>query len=100
MSNRKFYSIFGLAAELSATVAGLVLFSVGLTGLYNYTLNNTSVVIILLEPLGYGPMVDKVYWSLMMITGVCLTTLFWTRLFAVFALLLIAFKIVLLGYEP
>jgi len=95
MHKQACYSIFGWVSEMSATVSGLVLFSVGLTGLFGYTLSSTSVVIILLEPLGYGPMWDEVYWFSMMITGIMLTTLFRPRFFAMLALLMIGFKLVL-----
>ena len=98
MRSRGFYWILGWASELSATISGLVLFAVGLTGLYGHTLSNTSIVIVLLEPLGYGEMWDDVYWFSIMITGILLTTQFWTRLSATLAMFMIGFKVALVRF--
>lgn len=85
-------------SDFAATVAGLVLFAVGLTGFSGRTLNDTSIAIILLQPSGLGQQADQVYWFMLMLLGLGLVTLIWTRMFAMISLVAIIGKIIAVKY--
>jgi hypothetical protein len=93
------YKAIGLASDFAATIAGLVLFSVGLTGAAGRTLSDTSLVIVLLRPSGYGQNVDMMYWLALMLLGIGLVTLLWTSLFALVSLIFIIGKILVLKFQ-
>ncbi|MDP5084223.1 MAG: hypothetical protein NWQ23_02300 [Yoonia sp.] len=93
------YKAIGLASDFAATIAGLVLFSVGLTGAAGRTLSDTSLVIVLLQPSGYGQNVDMMYWFALMFLGIGLVTLLWTKLLALVSLIFIIGKILVLKFQ-
>jgi len=46
----------------------------------------------LIEPMGFGPYYDRLYWNVLAFVGAWLVLFFWVRLAAVAAIALIAFK--------
>jgi hypothetical protein len=81
-------------SDSAATLAGLILLAVGLTGVSGRGLNETSIAIIMLKPSGYGPTADLVYWYILILVGVGLVTLFFVRWLSLFAIFLVVAKVI------
>lgn len=82
-------------AYICASVAGLLLFCIGLIGISGATFALSPAVTVLLQPLGYGDRYDLFYYIAMIVLGVWLVLYLYARLAAILALALILAKIAL-----
>ncbi|WP_157033192.1 hypothetical protein [Loktanella sp. S4079] len=82
-------------------LAGLILFSIGIVGLGGLSVVPSPTVTMLLTPLGYGALVDNVYYWIMLFLGVWLVVAFYVRPAAFTALTLVVGKSAILkGWLP
>lgn len=82
-------------AYICASVAGMMLFFIGLIGLSDATFVLSPAVTMLLQPLGYGDRYDLIYYTGLVVLGVWLVLSLQARLAAILALILVLAKIAL-----
>lgn len=80
-------------AYICATIAGLILFCVGMIGLSGMPFALNPAVSVLLEPLGHADRYDNAYYVAMIALGVWLVLYVSARIAAVLALALILIKV-------
>jgi hypothetical protein len=71
---------------------GCVLLTIGLSGLFGVFLQPIAEISFLLEPMGFGPYYDRLYWNGLTVVGFWLVLFFYARLAALTAICLIGFK--------
>lgn len=76
---------------------GSVLLTIGLSGLFGVFLQPIAEISFLLEPMGFSPYYDRLYWYALTVVGSWLVLFFYARLAALTAICLIGFKWVVLN---
>ena len=80
---------------ISATIAGLMLFSIGVLGLSGMPFSVNPSITHLLEPLGWATKYDTAYFIAFIFMGIWLVLSVFVKLAAVLALALVVLKIVI-----
>lgn len=76
----------------AATLAGCVLFAIGLTGVIGTDLHPIASISFLTKPTELGVELDQLYWSGLAVIGIWLVLFINVRLAAIAAIVLIAAK--------
>ena len=79
-------------SQVIATLVGLVLVTIGLSGALDVALYPIQEISFLLEPMTQSPFYDRLYWITLATVGLWLVVLIWARPAALAAIILIAFK--------
>ena len=82
-------------AYICASIAGLVLFCIGIIGLSGAPFALSPSVSVLLEPLGRGAQLDTIYYAALIVLGIWLVLYMQARLAALLALVLVLVKVVI-----
>ena len=84
-------------AYISATLAGLILFSLGVLGLSGMPFAVSPAVSVLLQPLGWQAGYDTAYYIAFVVLGIWLVLAVFVRLAAALALALVLLKILIVS---
>lgn len=82
-------------AYICASIAGLVLFCIGLIGLTGTPHALSPAATLLLQPMGYGESLERYYYIALIVIGVWLVLYLQARIAAMLALVLVLAKIAL-----
>ena len=84
-----------LSSQVSKGISlfvGFLLLAIGVSGSLGVFLQPIAEISFLIEPMGFGPYYDQLYWKMLTVVGIWLILFFWARLAAISAIWLIAFK--------